>query len=88
MRNGQNGINPICNSARKGDFRFVCLANFVSMVNTGQPQTENLGPEEMAQNHCKICPARLELRDNLDMENLDDLVIYFQAILSDKTKTS
>ena len=47
----------------------------------------NLCPDEMTQNHCKICPARLELRDNLNMENLDDLVIYFQAILGDKTNT-
>jgi hypothetical protein len=48
----------------------------------------NLCPEEMTQNHCKICPARLEIRENLNMENLADLVIYFKSILSEKTKTT
>ena len=42
----------------------------------------NLCPNEMTQNHCKICPERSEARNNLDMDNLDDLVIYFKNILN------
>ena len=39
--------------------------------------------EDMTQNHCLLCPGRQEHRKNLDMTNLDDLVIYFNAILGD-----
>ena len=45
----------------------------------------NLCNEEMTQDHCKICPERCEAREGLDMNNLDDLVTYFQLILSDKS---
>ena len=45
----------------------------------------NLCTEEMTQNHCKVCPERAELRKDMDMNNLDDLVIYFTHILSDKS---
>ena len=44
----------------------------------------NLCPDEMTQNHCLICPERLVLRKDLDMENLDDLVSYFTQILSER----
>ena len=45
----------------------------------------DLCPDEMTQNHCLICPERLELRKNLDMKNLDDLVSYFGQLLSDRS---
>ena len=41
----------------------------------------DLCPEEMTQNHCVLCPERKEDRKGLDMNNLDDLVIYFTNIL-------
>ena len=44
----------------------------------------DLCPDKMTQNHCLICPERLELRKDLDMKNLDDLVSYFAQILSDR----
>ena len=45
----------------------------------------NLCIEEMTQNHCKTCPERTSLRENLNLNSLDDLVIYFKHILSEKT---
>ena len=45
----------------------------------------NLCLEEMTQAHCKICPERISIRKDLDLENLDDLVIYFKHILTDKS---
>ena len=45
----------------------------------------DLCPAEMTQNHCLICPGRQELRKDLDMENLDDLVLYFRQILSERS---
>ena len=45
----------------------------------------NLCVEEMTQNHCKTCPERASLRKDLNMNNLDDLVIYFKHILSEKS---
>ena len=46
--------------------------------------TCNLCPDEMTQNHCEVCPGRSQLRQDLDMTNLDDLVTYFNIILSEK----
>ena len=43
--------------------------------------TCDLCPEEMTQNHCVICPGRKEERKNLDLNSLDDLVLYFRIIL-------
>ena len=43
----------------------------------------NLCPEEMTQNHWLICPERM--RRGLDMSNLDNLVTYFEELLSDKS---
>jgi hypothetical protein len=45
----------------------------------------NLCSEDMTQNHCRICPERVSLREDLDLENLDDLVTYFKLILTDKS---
>ena len=45
----------------------------------------NLCPEEMTQNHCLICPERCDMRRGLDMSNLDNLVTYFEELLSDKS---
>ena len=45
----------------------------------------NLCSEEMTQNHCKICPERLSIRKDLNLDNLDDLVTYFTHILNDKS---
>ena len=45
----------------------------------------NMCLDEMTQNHCKICPGRQNLRQGLNMDNLDDLVEYFTEILSEKT---
>ena len=46
----------------------------------------NLCEDDMTQNHCVICPERIVLREGLDMNNFDHLVIYFKHILSDITK--
>jgi hypothetical protein len=48
----------------------------------------NLSDDQMTQNHCKVCPARVALRQDLDLEDLDDLVTYFKSILSDIPKTT
>ena len=46
----------------------------------------NLCPEEMKKkNHCLICPERCDMRSGLDMKNLDNLVTYFEELLSDKS---
>ena len=39
----------------------------------------------MTQNHCIVWPERVALKQNLNLEKLDDLGSYFQEILSDKT---
>ena len=41
----------------------------------------DLCPDEMTQNHCVLCPGRMIEREGLDMNDLDDLVIYFSNIL-------
>ena len=45
----------------------------------------NLCIEEMTQNHCKLCPKRVNLRKDINMNYLDALVIYFKHILSEKS---
>ena len=45
----------------------------------------NLCPSEMSQNHCIICPGRIDMRKDLDMNNLDNLVQYFTAILNENS---
>ena len=39
-------------------------------------------PEEMTQNHCIVCPGRVNMRIGMDMTNLDNLVEYFTEILN------
>ena len=41
-------------------------------------------PDDMTQNHCLTCQGREQLREDLDITQLDDLVIYFQRILKEK----
>ena len=41
---------------------------------------------EMTQNHLAICPERANLRQGLDMNKLDDIVIYFRRYLTDIKK--
>ena len=41
---------------------------------------------EMTQDHCALCPARAELRAGLNMNNIDDVVIYFQRYLTHEKK--
>ena len=38
-------------------------------------------PDQMTQNHYVLCPERMIEREGLDMNNLDDFVIYFSNIL-------
>ena len=37
---------------------------------------------EMTQYHCTICPSRASLREGLDMNSLDDAVVYFRRYLT------
>ena len=46
----------------------------------------DLCPEEMTQNHCVLCPGRMIEREGLDMNDLDDLVIYFSNILDKRRR--
>ena len=41
---------------------------------------------EMTQDQCALCPARAELRAGLNMNNIDDVVIYFQRYLTHEKK--
>ena len=43
-----------------------------------------LCPSQMTQNHCIECPEKVLFRQDLDMKDLDDLVVYFNRIFSDK----
>ena len=45
----------------------------------------NLCNEEITQNHYKICSERSDLGKDMDMNNLDDFVVYFTHIVSDKS---
>ena len=42
---------------------------------------------EMTQDHCALCPARAELRAGLNMDNIDDVVIYFRRYLTHEKKS-
>ena len=46
----------------------------------------DLYPDKMTQNHIFICQGRNVERNNLDMNNHDDLVEYFRTILEKKTR--
>jgi hypothetical protein len=41
---------------------------------------------EMTQAHCTLCPARAEMRVGLNMDNIDDVVIYFRRYLTHEKK--
>ena len=41
---------------------------------------------KITQNHCTICPERITPRQDLNLEDMDDLVAYFKIILSEITK--
>ena len=38
------------------------------------------------QSHCLTCPAWTEIREGLDMKNIDDLVIFFRKLLVERAK--
>ena len=38
------------------------------------------------QSHCLTCPAWTEIREGLDMTNIDDLVVFFRKLLVEKEK--
>ena len=42
--------------------------------------------EVMTQSHCLVCPAWAELRVGLSMDNIGDLVIFFQKLLAERTR--
>ena len=42
---------------------------------------------ELTQNHLALCPARANMREGLDMRNLDDAVTYFRRYLSEVKNT-
>ena len=44
----------------------------------------NLCPADMTQNHCIICPGRISMRKDLNLNNLDNIVEYFTQILNEK----
>ena len=35
----------------------------------------------MTQNHCLSCPEWTQMRDGLDVANIDDLLIFFRKLL-------
>ena len=45
--------------------------------------TEN---QEMDQSHCMRCPAWSELRKDLDLSNISDLVIFFRKLLNERER--
>ena len=42
--------------------------------------------EMETQSHCLVCPAWAELRVGLDMDNIRDLVNFFQKLLVERTR--
>ena len=42
--------------------------------------------QEMTQSHCLECPAWEELKKDLDITNINDLVKFFQRLLSERAK--
>ena len=41
---------------------------------------------DLTQNHCKTCPNMEQMHGNLNMNNLEDLVIFFNRYLEDMKK--
>ena len=42
--------------------------------------------EVMTQSHCLECTAWVDLKKDLDLTNIDDLVWFFQILLVERTK--
>ena len=42
--------------------------------------------QDMTQSHCLDCPAWGDIRKDLDVKNIDDLVKFFQRLLAERTK--
>ena len=42
--------------------------------------------EMETQSHCLVCPAWAKLRVGLDMDNIRDLVTFFQKLLAERTR--
>ena len=40
--------------------------------------------EIMTQAHCVVCPAWVKLRDGLDMDSIEGLVIFFQNLIEER----
>ena len=54
--------------------------------NEGLVCTECQEEEIMTQSHCITCSAWAELREGLDMSNIQDLVIFFRKLLVERGK--
>ena len=42
--------------------------------------------EIMTQSHCTTCPAWSDLREGLDLSDINDLVIFFRKLLAERAK--
>ena len=42
--------------------------------------------EEMDQSHCMRCPAWSELRKDLDLSSISDVVIFFRKLLTERAR--
>ena len=42
--------------------------------------------EIFTQSHCLTCPGWTDIREGLDMQNIDDLVIFFRKLLAERAK--
>ena len=42
--------------------------------------------QEMDQSHCMICPAWPELRKDLALSSISDLVIFFRKLLTERAR--
>ena len=48
--------------------------------------TDCVGGEILTQSHCLAFPAWSELREGLDMRNINDLVVFFRKLLVERAK--
>ena len=66
--------------------------NFKNMYRRRGTETDGLlcpdcgGEEILTQSHCLACPAWSELRQGLEMTNINDLVIFFRKLLVERAK--
>ena len=42
--------------------------------------------EVLSQSHCLMCPAWVEIREGLDMEEIKDLTLFFRRMLMERAK--